>query len=523
MAVGALRMGSFRLAPLAAGVCLAAALTSLAASSAQARGRHHWRPARVAHVGSGAPAEVDASKFSAIVVDANTGRELYGVNENALRHPASVTKVMTLYLLFEQLERGNLTLSSQIAVSEHAAGQEPSKLGVPAGDTISVEDAIKAIVTRSANDMAVAVAEAVGQSESNFAVLMTHKAHQIGMSRTLYRNASGLPNDEQLTTAHDLALLGRSLQERFPKYYHYFSMHEFTYDGEVIGNHNHLLGRVEGVDGIKTGYTRASGFNLLTSVHRDGRALVAVVMGGRSAPARDRLMERLIQTNLAEASPQRTATRLAESNADDYEAPVGRQSAQVRMERPQIAQADPDMTPQGDGDDVAEETPRPPTALPPSLAPVRPSAATFSHAPPPQRRTRDALVKAAALDPGKLGWKAGAPGRVAKAPEPPRKGGDGTTRVARDDLDLKRKGAAKGAVWTVQVGATDDEDDAHNLLRRAKSANRALAATRGFTQKVRRDGDTLYRVRFAGLDARDAQKACRDLKHGGFQCVATPD
>jgi D-alanyl-D-alanine carboxypeptidase len=341
MALCALRVRISRLAPLAASVCVAASLACVYAPSAQARYRHHWRPARTVHVVSQAvssvPPEVDPSKFSAIVVDANTGRELYGVNENALRHPASVTKVMTLYLLFEKLEKGELTLSSQITVSQHAAGQEPSKLGLAPGDTISVEDAIKAIVTRSANDMAVAVAETVGGSEDNFAAMMTHKAHQIGMSRTLYRNASGLPNDEQLTTAHDLALLGRSLQERFPKYYHYFSMHEFTYDGEVIGNHNHLLGRVEGVDGIKTGYTRASGFNLLTSVHRDGRALVAVVMGGRSAPARDHLMERLIETKLAEASPVRTAERLAESNADDYEAPVGREVAEAQPEAQAVA------------------------------------------------------------------------------------------------------------------------------------------------------------------------------------------
>ena len=514
MAVSALRMRFSCLAPFAASVCLAAAVSALVAPSAQARGRHHWRPARVAHVASGAPAEVDAAKFSSIVVDANTGRELYGVNENALRHPASVTKVMTLYLLFEQLERGNLTLSSRIPVSEHAAGQEPSKLGVPAGETISVEDALKSIVTRSANDMAVAVAEAIGQTESNFAALMTRKAHQIGMSRTLYRNASGLPNDEQLTTAHDLALLGRSLQERFPKYYHYFSMHEFTYDGEVIGSHNHLLGRVEGVDGIKTGYTRASGFNLLTSVHRDGRALVAVVMGGRSAAARDRLMERMIETNLAEASPQRTATRLAESSADDYQAPMGRQVAQADPP----ADAAPDMTAQGDGDDRAEEAPRPP-------APVLQAPASLRHTSPPPRQTREALVKAAALDPGKLGWKAGPAGRLAKAPAPapaPRKKDSDTTRVARqetDDRDIRRKGGA----WTVQVGATDDEGDADALLRRARSANRSLAATRGFTEKVRHDGDTLYRVRFAGLDARDAQKACRDLKHGGFECFATPN
>jgi D-alanyl-D-alanine carboxypeptidase len=510
MALCALRVRISRLAPLAASVCLAASLACVYAPSAQARYRHHWRPARTVHVVSQAvssvPPEVDPSKFSAIVVDANTGRELYGVNENALRHPASVTKVMTLYLLFEKLEKGELTLSSQITVSQHAAGQEPSKLGLAPGDTISVEDAIKAIVTRSANDMAVAVAETVGGSEDNFAAMMTHKAHQIGMSRTLYRNASGLPNDEQLTTAHDLALLGRSLQERFPKYYHYFSMHEFTYDGEVIGNHNHLLGRVEGVDGIKTGYTRASGFNLLTSVHRDGRALVAVVMGGRSAPARDHLMERLIETKLAEASPVRTAERLAESNADDYEAPVGREVAEAQPEAQAVADANTDKTPQGDGDDSAEEEPKAPSAL--------------RHATAPSHKTSEALVKATALDPARLGWKAGPAGRRADAPAPPRKADDGATRVARNenqDGQDKRKGA-----WTVQV-ATDNPHEAKALLHRAQSRNLALAGAPGVTEKVRNGRDTFYQIRFAGLDAQHAQQACRDLKHGGFDCLATPD
>ena len=197
---------------------------------------------------------------------------------------------MTLYLLFEQLDKGAMTLHTRIPISEHAAAQEPSKLGIRPGETISVEDAIKAVVTRSANDIAVAIAEAIGADESTFAEMMTHKAHELGMSNTLYRNASGLPNDEQLTTAHDLSILGRAMEERFPRYFNYFSTAEFDYAGQVIGNHDHLLGRVDGVDGIKTGYTRASGFNLLTSVHRDGRSLIAVVMGGRSAAWRDRIM-----------------------------------------------------------------------------------------------------------------------------------------------------------------------------------------------------------------------------------------
>src|SRR6202042_454142 len=156
--------------------------------------------------------------------------------------------------------------------------------------------------------------EAVGQSESNFADMMTRKAHALGMANTLYRNASGLPNDEQVTTARDLTILGRSLEERFPRYFRYFSTAQFDFDGEIIGNHNHLLGRVNGVDGIKTGYTRASGFNLLTSVHRDGRSLVAVVMGGRTSGARDRMMEALISDHIAEASTRgHTATMIADN------------------------------------------------------------------------------------------------------------------------------------------------------------------------------------------------------------------
>src|SRR5271170_1922115 len=310
---------------LAAGVCVAA--SALTASGAPAQGREWRHYHRVGHAYFAhhrgyavarrpAPVEADAA-FSAIVVDANSGRELYGVNENGLRHPASITKVMTLYLLFEQLDKGALTLQSRIPISEHAAAQAPSKLGISAGDSISVDDAIKAVVTRSANDVAVAIAEAIGGDESNFAQMMTRKAHALGMSRTIYRNASGLPNDEQITTARDLTVLARATEERFPKYFHYFSTHEFDYSGEIIGNHNHLLGRVDGVDGIKTGHTRASGFNLLTSVHRDGRSLVAVVMGGRSAGSRDATMESLIATHIAEATTAHTATMIADASTPE--------------------------------------------------------------------------------------------------------------------------------------------------------------------------------------------------------------
>src|SRR3954462_15357598 len=200
---------------------------------------------------SGGPSH--AAPYADIVVDANSGTVLHSTNPDAQRHPASLTKIMTLYLLFEQLEAGKLKLDSQMNVSKEAASQSPTKLGLKPGSTLAVEDAIKGMVTRSANDAAVVVAEAIAGDEDDFAKLMTRKAHALGMSRTTYKNASGLPNDDQVTTARDQATLGRAIQERFPRYYRYFSTNVFVYCGRSIRNHNRLLGSVEGIDGIKTG------------------------------------------------------------------------------------------------------------------------------------------------------------------------------------------------------------------------------------------------------------------------------
>jgi D-alanyl-D-alanine carboxypeptidase len=254
-----------------------------------------------------------AAPYADIVVDANSGTVLHATNPDALRHPASLTKIMTLYLLFEQLEAGNLKLDSALKVSAEAAGQSPTKLGLKPGSTLAVEEAIKGMVTRSANDAAVVVAEAIAGSESDFAKLMTRKAQALGMKGTAYRNASGLPNDDQVTTARDQAILGRAIQERFPRYYKYFSIRSFTFRGQSISNHNHLLGKVDGVDGIKTGYIGASGFNLVTSVHRGGRYLVAVVMGGSSGASRDARMRELITEKITLASIKRTAPMVAEA------------------------------------------------------------------------------------------------------------------------------------------------------------------------------------------------------------------
>ena len=219
---------------------------------------------------------------------------------------------MTLYLLFEQLEQGRLRLDSPLMISQHAAAQAPSKLGLRPGQTISVDNAIKAVVTKSANDIACAIAENVAGDEHSFAQMMTRKAHALGMRNTNYENASGLPDPNQVTTAYDLAVLGRAIQERFPRYYRYFSTPSFAYNGALHRNHNHLLGQVEGMDGIKTGYTRASGFNLLTSVRRRGHHIVAVVMGGKTAYARDRIMAGLIEENIDGGSSVRTAAAVSE-------------------------------------------------------------------------------------------------------------------------------------------------------------------------------------------------------------------
>jgi D-alanyl-D-alanine carboxypeptidase len=218
---------------------------------------------------------------------------------------------MTLYLLFERLDVHKIRLDTPLKVSAKAAGQPPSTLGLKAKETIAVEDLIKAVVTRSANDAAVVIAENLAGDEGRFATLMTQKARALGMSRTTYVNASGLPNDDQITTARDQALLGRAIQERYPSYYKYFSTQSFEFHGEAIHNHNHLLGSMNGVDGIKTGFTQASGFNLVTSVHRDGHYIVAVVLGGRSALERDAHMRELINAHIKEAGLRRSASVFA--------------------------------------------------------------------------------------------------------------------------------------------------------------------------------------------------------------------
>jgi D-alanyl-D-alanine carboxypeptidase len=338
------RVGVFGLLTITAAVIY----TTDAAEARRSRHRHYAR-----HHVQHRDADRYSPAFSSIIVDGNSGATLQSNSPDASRHPASLTKIMTLYLLFERLEAGKMKLDTEMQVSQHASEQAPTKLSLRPGQTIKVEDAIKGLVTRSANDAAVVIAEAIGGDEEDFAKMMTRKARALGMTRTVYRNASGLPDDDQVTSARDQATLGRAIQERFPRYYRYFATASFNFRGQSIRNHNHLLGAVEGVDGIKTGYTRASGFNLVSSMRRGNRHLIGVVMGGRSGGSRDAIMRNLLAENLEKAATVRTAAAIIERGSSDGNADMADAAdTPSRSSAPQAQTA-------GVGEAVA---PRPPSA-----------------------------------------------------------------------------------------------------------------------------------------------------------------
>jgi len=251
-----------------------------------------------------------AERYAAFVIDAHSKEVLHEDMADESRYPASLTKMMTLYLLFEAIDRGEVKLQDRIVASKRAAAQPPSKLGIAAGGSISVEDAIKALVTKSANDVAVAVGEHLAGTEARFAARMTARARELGMSRTRFVNASGLPDTRQQTTARDIATLSQALLEDYPQFYGYFQTPSIKWGRVYAKNHNNLLGKVEGVDGIKTGYTRASGFNLATSVMRNGHRLIAVVMGGETALSRDNQMRFLIEQSFASLESRASGTQL---------------------------------------------------------------------------------------------------------------------------------------------------------------------------------------------------------------------
>jgi D-alanyl-D-alanine carboxypeptidase len=288
-----------------------------------------------------------AREFSAIVIEASSGEVLYQDDPDGIRHPASLTKMMTLYLTFDALENGQIKLTDRLPVSEHAQSMSPTKLGLRSGQTLQVEHAILGLVTKSANDAAVVLAETLAGSESAFAQKMTQKARQLGMSRTVFRNASGLPDDDQVTTARDLATLALALQRNHGDYYPYFSTRVFRYGGHPLRNHNHLMESYQGMDGIKTGYVQASGFNLAASAVRDGRRLVGVVIGGSSAGSRDARMADLLDRGFADLRRRDGKEPLV---AEEPAAPVrvAAEMAPAPSKRMQKASAKPPRKAEGD-------------------------------------------------------------------------------------------------------------------------------------------------------------------------------
>jgi D-alanyl-D-alanine carboxypeptidase len=552
-----LRWGTARGSRHAVGFIALSLAAILIATQADARARrHHHRVSASSSQSDDGWREGHAS----IVVDAKTGKVLEESNADKLRHPASLTKIMTLYLLFEQIEAGRLKLDSKIAVSAHAADAAPTKLGLDAGEKIEVEDAIKAIVTRSANDMAIAIGEAVAGSEEAFAARMTKKAHALGMNNTVFTNASGLPDKRQVTTARDLSILGRAIQDRFPKLYRFFSIRTFVWRGTQIANHNRLLS-TDGVDGIKTGYTRASGFNLVTSVKRDNRYIVAVVLGGRSSGARDARMRELISEYMPRAyAGARTAPMIAEVPEAKPAAPkFVAKLARAPMPRPAPAEGSrepirplPVRTVQLGKYSAEQQLAEVPNSG--TLGTLTISPFGDVNAGPPQ-----SLQVASYNDPR----NAGAPGAFtameqnrraeaaspAPAPAPAPAAAEETKsapeRVAAATMaslslvapaeaaPAKQEEAAQKPVlhaalartipdgWQIQIGAYTGESEAQTRLQAARAKlGGVLAKATSFTEKTIKGSVEYVRARFAGFHSEaDAKKACDALKRSDFDCI----
>jgi D-alanyl-D-alanine carboxypeptidase len=519
-------------------ITLACAVLGGMANDADARKRHRR-------------AQAYTPPYSEMVVDTNSGRVLRAVNPDAPRYPASITKVMTLYLLFEQLEKGRMTLSTPLEVSAFGASQAPSKLGLKPGSQIVVEDAILALVTKSANDVAVTVAENIAGNQDAFAQMMTRKARQLGMSRTTYRNASGLPNPRQVTTARDLVRLGIAIKRDFPQYYGYFKTRSFAYRGANIPNHNRLLGRVEGVDGIKTGYTRASGFNLLTSAHAGNRQIVTVVLGGRSGRARDSRVAQLVLDNLGQASNVASERQVAALDAadasagDDTTGNVQASSTTLKLKSKRQARiaviATQETTP-------AETTPAVAYVAKPEL--VGPAVLRSRK---DKRAIAAGKTKVAAMitvadaktkaEPD-MRWVVSEEPAKIDTSNPAGKGKSkrsGKVKLAATevapDVDVTNSIEAKSrkpspadkiaskkqaSGWIIQLAAADNEATALKILGKAKAKQgRVLSSAVAFTEQVQKGDATLWRARFGGFDGdSDAQAACSALKKSGFTCLA---
>jgi D-alanyl-D-alanine carboxypeptidase len=525
----------------------------------------------------------DPEKDAALVVDGATGKVLYARNETAERHPASLTKMMTLYLLFDALKAGKITMQSQMPVSFHASIQKPTKLALRPGQSIDVDTAIRAIVIRSANDVAVVIAEALGGTESHFAEMMTERARQLGMKETNFHNASGLPDPLQITTAQDLAVLAHHLAYDYPQFFPYFGLSGFNYKGAWYPTHDNLIGRYDGADGIKTGYTGASGFNLVSSVTRGTNHVIAVVMGGRTAVRRDLEMVRLLDQTFTQiaANPTLVASRTVPwQHVAQAAAPVLASLPEVAA-GPQVASASPvPSTVQSEDEDAAERVRAPDENLSlihgEGIAAVTPLTATVPAAGPPPKPVPPALPKPA-TQPAPLKPLPAVPPAVAhsvpsqqvaqaqripvqtveaRRPEPR----PDVPAGARPDAELAsaQSQLVKAAVstptpavnaprpqmrpslhedvaegdsepvptpghnWTIQIGAYADKALAAAQLKTyyGKAQDVLTRANQIIAPITSAKGHTIYRARFGLFAEQEAREVCNRLTQRGQTCFA---
>jgi len=441
-------------------------------------------------------APADSAKYAAIVVDANTGEVLYARRADSPRYPASITKVMTLYLAFEALSTGKLKPNDLIVMSPRAAAQPPSKLGLHPGETITVDDAIRALAIKSANDVAVAVAEKIGGTESRFAALMTLKAQELGMTQTRFVNAHGLPDSRQLSSARDIAILSRAVMRDYPQYYAYFSQRTWTFRGREMRNHNGLLHRMPGVDGLKTGFTNASGYNLAASAVRDNRRLITVVLGGASTRSRDDHVADLLNVGFDVMRRRERGEIITVAQS---------------MFEPQMPSAPVQYAAVDQGDRSAPSAER--TAAPAAALPARPrdltgelnatglrgsvpASAAGAMRPIPDADEQRQVVLASVVPTEQPARPAAAPARPKPAAAKPK----------RDP----------NAVWAVQVGAFKSRGEANSWLKQVgKRFSSHFRAADGSVQAA----NGWYRSRYAGLTQEAAKKACAALKAKRLPCM----
>ncbi|WP_375608527.1 MULTISPECIES: SPOR domain-containing protein [unclassified Bartonella] len=414
---------------------------------------------------SATPQGAYPDKYAAIVIDATTGKTLFQANATLKRYPASLTKMMTLYLLFEAMQMRRVTPNTPIPVSHYAAMRPPTKIGFKAGQTISAEAAAKALITRSANDVATAIAEYLGGSEKKFAQMMTAKARKLGMKHTHFANASGLPDVHNYSTARDIATLSLALRKNFPKQYKLFRIKSFNFRGHTINSHNKLVKRMKGVDGIKTGYTQMSGSNLATSMRLEGRSIVAVVMGGKSSIARDEHMASLLNQYLPKASQMKSGERLTSVH---YHLPTG-----ANTPIPTIK-----AVPSNFDDEVS-------TML-----------TAFAEQPKNSNIAITAVNKV-----------------IIPIPNPQK-------AIPVEAHKIVTASLSTNAGWAIQIGSLPNQEQAKILLLKAKNtAFSALKDASSHMQLFEKNGQRYYRARFTGFQSKkSAFDACSTLKKANFNC-----